>query len=281
MPVDQERGTGLVGADDSGLRVVADGEPDAHAVLLLSNALAPVAIFDPVVPLLAGSFLVIRVELLGHGGAAGPAGGYGIAAQASRVAAVLDKLGVCGATVVGHSSGCLLATALAEQRPDLVAALALIDMGPDLDAKLPEGPLFRLLMAPLTGRLLWRLRTEKAIRKAALSGSGNARRVDIPDAFVEHALRLTLRDFVGTMRAGREFLLERSLPDRLIPLALPLLVIFGADDGRWRSESAAGYRVVPGARIELLPGVGHTPMMEDPDTTGALLLEFAEAAARC
>jgi pimeloyl-ACP methyl ester carboxylesterase len=24
-------------------------------------------------------------------------------------------------------------------------------------------------------------------------------------------------------------------------------------------------------------GVGHTPMMEDPETTGALLLDFAEA----
>lgn len=31
------------------------------------------------------------------------------------------------------------------------------------------------------------------------------------------------------------------------------------------------------ARVELLPGVGHTPMMEDPQTTSDLLLDFAEA----
>jgi pimeloyl-ACP methyl ester carboxylesterase len=36
---------------------------------------------------------------------------------------------------------------------------------------------------------------------------------------------------------------------------------------------------VPGARVELLKGVGHTPMLEDPQTTGTLLLDFAAAAA--
>lgn len=34
------------------------------------------------------------------------------------------------------------------------------------------------------------------------------------------------------------------------------------------------------ARVELLPGVGHTPMMEDPETTGKLLLDLAAAAGR-
>jgi len=59
-----------------------------------------------------------------------------------------------------------------------------------------------------------------------------------------------------------------------------VLVIFGDEDQRWRSSSAAAYRAVPGARVEFLPGVGHTPMMEDPQATGTLLLEFAAAAAR-
>jgi pimeloyl-ACP methyl ester carboxylesterase len=57
-----------------------------------------------------------------------------------------------------------------------------------------------------------------------------------------------------------------------------VLVVLGADDQRWRSSSAAAYRVVPGARVELLPGMGHTPMLGDPQTTGKLLLDFAAAA---
>jgi pimeloyl-ACP methyl ester carboxylesterase len=263
--------------DDGDIHVVADGKPDAPALLLLSNAAAPTAIWDPVVPLLAGSYRVIRVDLLGHGRPASPAGRYDIPAQARRVGAALDRLGVSRVTVVGHSSGCTVATALAEQRPDAVAGVALIDMGPSRDAKIPERPLMRLLLTQFPGRLLWRLKTEATIRKGARAGF--TRPVDIPDAFIEHMLEITHRDFVGAMRAPLNYLGQRSLPDRLTPLGLPVLVIFGVDDQRWRSSSAAAYRVVPGARVELLPGVGHTPMMEDPQATGKLLLEFAGAAA--
>jgi pimeloyl-ACP methyl ester carboxylesterase len=104
--------------------------------------------------------------------------------------------------------------------------------------------------------------------------------VDIPDSFIEDVLQMTHRDFLETVRASTNYLKERSLPDRLIPLGLPVLVVFGTEDRRWRSSEAGAYRVVPGARVELLPGVGHTPMMEDPETTGQLLLDFAALAER-
>lgn len=260
---------------DAAVRVSEDGKREAPALVLLTNSAAPAAIWDPVVPLLAGAFRVIRVDLLGQRRSTDPEGGYGVPAQARRIAAALDRLGVNRVTAIGHSSGALVATALAEQRRDRVVALALIDMGPDLDARLPDGLAFRLVTAPLTGPLLWRLRSEARIRKTARSSGGFTRPVEIPDAFVEHALGMTHRDFVETLRASRDYLEQRALPDRLAPLGLPLLVVFGAEDLRWRASSASAYHVLPGARVELLPGVGHTPMMEDPETTGKLLLDFA------
>ncbi|MGH3303720.1 MAG: alpha/beta fold hydrolase [Streptosporangiaceae bacterium] len=252
-----------------------DGKPSAPALVLLSNAAVPLALWDPVAPLLADRFRVIRVGLPGPGKASA-ADEYDIPAQARRVGAALDKLGVNRVTVIGHSSGCTVATSLAEQRPDAVAALALIDMGPDPDAKIPENRIFRLILAPLIGPVLWHLKTEATIRKAARTGF--ARPVDIPDAFIKHVLGMTHRSFAEAMRAPLAYLGQRSLPDRLTDLGLPVLVVFGADDQRWRSSSAAAYKVVPGARVELLAGVGHTPMMEDPQTTGKLLLDFAATA---
>jgi pimeloyl-ACP methyl ester carboxylesterase len=264
-------------ADEGDMKVLEDGEPDAPALVLLTNAIASVAVWDSVVPLLAGGYRVIRIDLLVRDGSTDPVGGYDVSAQAHRVGAVLDRLRVHRVTVLGHSSGCMVATALAEQRPDAVVALALIDMGPDLTAAIPETLAGRLLLAPVTGPLLWRLRSESTLRKAARTGF--TRPVEIPDGFFEKMLAMPHRTFVEIMRAYRDFLDRRSLTDRLIPLGLPLLVVFGAEDGRWRSSSAAAYRVVPGARIELLPGLGHIPMMEDPQATGALLLEFAAASS--
>jgi pimeloyl-ACP methyl ester carboxylesterase len=259
------------------MHVVEDGSPDAPAVLLIHGTGASTAWWDPVVRPLAGACRVIRVDLAGHGRSASPAGGYDIPAQARRVGAVLDRLGVGQVTVIGHSTGGTVATAMAEQRPGTVTALALIDTGPSLDAFVDQGVLGRFLLAPLPGRLVWALRTEAMIRKALSTAFTSP--VDIPDDIIKATLGMTHRALAGTSRGSDQYLRQRSMPDRLTALGLPVLVIFGADDKRWRSSSAAAYHAVPGGRVEMLPGAGHTPMMEDPQATGKLLLDFVAAVA--
>lgn len=269
----QDTRDGFVRLDDGDIHVVQDGPEGAPAVVLIHGTGASTDWWDPVVPQLAGACRVIRIDLAGHGRSASPAGGYGIPAQARRAGAVLDRLGAGQVTVIGHSTGGTVATALAEQRPGKVTALALIGIGPSLDAVADQGVLGRLLLAPLPGRLLWSLRTKAMVRKALRTAF--TRPVDIPDAIITATLGMTHRALAGTSRASDDYLRQQSLPGRLAALGLPVLVIFGADDQRWRSSSATAYHAVPGARVEMLPGIGHTPMMEDPQTTGKLLLDFA------
>jgi pimeloyl-ACP methyl ester carboxylesterase len=276
MPGGPEAGDRFVRLDDGDVHVVQDGRPGAPALLLIQNGAAPIALWDPVVPSLAGAYRIVRVDLLGYGQRSRPAAAYDVPAQARRAGAALERLGVNRVTVIGHSSGGMVATALAEQRPGTVAALVLINTGPSPDAKIPDPPLARLLTAPVAGRLLWRLKSEATIRNAARSGFTRA--VDVPDALVEHVQRMSYRSFTATMRGYWDYLRQRSLPERLAPLGLPVLVIFGTDDQRWRSSSADAYRIVPGARVEMLPGLGHTPIIEDPNATAKLLLDFASAA---
>jgi pimeloyl-ACP methyl ester carboxylesterase len=170
----------------------------------------------------------------------------------------------------------MVATALAEQRPEAVAALGLIDMAPSLDAAPAEPVLVRLLLSRFPGRSLWRLRTAATIRKALSSAVTDP--VAIPDAAIAAALGMTHHALAGTARGAADYLRQRSLPERLAALKLPVLVIFGAADARYPASSAAAYHAVPGARVAVLPGVGHTPMLEDPQATSALLREFAASA---
>ena len=117
MSGDPDAHDGFVRLDDGDMHVVEDGPPGAPAVLLIHGTGASTAWWDPVVPPLAGACRVIRVDLAGHGRSASPAGGYDIPAQARRAGAALDRLGASRVTVIGHSTGGTVATALAEQRP--------------------------------------------------------------------------------------------------------------------------------------------------------------------
>ncbi|GLY85809.1 alpha/beta fold hydrolase [Actinoallomurus iriomotensis] len=256
--------TTTLSLDDGDIHVCQDGPRDAPALLLIHGTASSTRSWDALVPLLAGSHRLIRIDLLGHGRSSEPAdGGYALPDQARRAGVVLDRLGVERAVVVGHSSGGAAATALAEQRPDLVTALALINTGPSLNA----------FIAPETAAPSQWPPTDEQLRLFASTGFSRAG-YQIPEELLDDARGMTHHTLTATMRATTSYLEQQALPERLAVLGKPLLVIFGEDDRRWRSSSAADYRAVPGARIELLPGLGHSPLLEDPPRTAALLLAF-------
>jgi pimeloyl-ACP methyl ester carboxylesterase len=119
---------------------------------------------------------------------------------------------------------------------------------------------------------VWRLRTDGIIRRGL--STAFAPGFNIPEQFVDDTSNMTYHALTAASRASDDYLNQRPLPDRLAGLDKPLLVIFGEEDQRWHSSSAALYRAVPGSKVELLPGVGHSPMTEDPARTDAILLGF-------
>src|SRR6266545_2061846 len=234
-------GNSTLPLDGGKIYVSQDGPRDAPALVLIHGLGASTRWWDRVVPTLARSYHVIRIDLLGHGRSAKPAGGA-------------------------------VVTALAEQRGDLVTALALIDTGPRTDAFISQGLVGRLIEVPVVGQLLWRLRTNGLLRKGMSTAFTPS--FQIPQQLVDDARGVTYHALTAASRATHDYLKQRPLPDRLTALGKPLLVIFGEQDQRWRPSSAGLYRAVAGARVELLPGVGHSPIFEDPPRTAALLLTF-------
>ncbi|WP_030508235.1 alpha/beta fold hydrolase [Microbispora rosea] len=268
---DETTESSTLSLDDGDIHVCQDGPRDAPALLLIHGSASSTRSWDRLVPLLTGSHRVIRIDLLGHGRSAKPAGpSYTVPDQARRAGEALDRLGVGRAIVAGHSSGGAVATALAERRPDLVTALALVNTGPGMHAFIPsESAVITPSQWPPTDEQLRRF------AGTAFSRAGYR----IPQELLDEVRMMTYHTLTATMQGIRDYLEQRALPDRLAVLGRPLLVIFGEDDRRWRSSSAADYRVVPGAEVELLPGLGHSPILEDPERTARSLLAFTAVHA--
>ncbi|MCF3120399.1 alpha/beta hydrolase [Streptomyces arenae] len=252
---------------NSDLHVREDGPHDAPALLLVHGTATSGRSWGALAPLLTVSHHVIRVDLPGHGRSAEPGDrNYDTSVQARRIGAALDRLGVGHVVAVGHSSGGYAVTALAEERPDLVTALALIDTGPGMHAFIPQAT---TAMDPAR----WPPSDEQ-IR--AFASTGFREGFQVPRELVAELRGMTYEALASSMRASTAYLTERALPERLTAIGKPLQVIFGDRDRRWRPSSADDYLAVPGAKVDLLPGAGHTPILEEPAQTAALLLTFAE-----
>ena len=257
--------TGVVPAN---VKVEGDGQP----LVLIHGFGAAIDWWDEIAPELAADHKVIRLDLIGHGGTEAPAAGYEIERQAALVAAVLDKLGVDRVTVVGHSMGGMVATALAEAYSARVERIVLIDSPPKAETTFKLGT--RLALMPVVGELLSRFETNRSIRKSL--GQGFAPGYDVPEEFVADFKQLTYTAFRTAHDAGVAFETSKPVFERLKALRNPppLLVIFGAEDQLESPASAKLYEQVPGARVEIIDGAGHSPMVEKPNETLALIKNF-------
>ncbi|MBI3970417.1 MAG: alpha/beta fold hydrolase [Chloroflexi bacterium] len=100
---------------------------------------------------LVPAWSAIAPDLRGHGESEKPAAGYEPADYARDVAALLIRLDIERAPVIGHSLGALVAFALARDFHDTVEALVLLD--PPLDRQKPDVEQVYRLRHALPGEL--------------------------------------------------------------------------------------------------------------------------------
>src|SRR6266550_2417302 len=118
----------LSAAESVAVTVTGTGDP----VVLVPGLFGSAFGYRTLIPLLTDAgYRAIVVEPLGVGNSARPQhADYSLTAQADRIAAALDRLGVRQAIVVAHSLGASMAFRLAYRRPDLVAGIVSLDGGP-------------------------------------------------------------------------------------------------------------------------------------------------------
>jgi pimeloyl-ACP methyl ester carboxylesterase len=266
----------IVDLPDADLQVRDRGQPNSPTIVLLHCYTCSIHWWEKLEPLLVPGHRVVSIDLLGHGGSEKPRDGYDAENQADLVAAALRDAGVSDALVVGQSLGGVIGTAVAERHPELVRGLVVMDSPPSTGYR--DFPVTaRLATAPVIGQALERLAPDSAIRDGL--SDAFAEGFEVPDQFVEDVKRMTYTSFKDIPDQVDDYIEESSLPERLAAIDKPLLVIYGEEDTIVvpPDEAADEFRDVPGARVVMLPGVGHTPQMEAPAKSAALIRGFDSA----
>ncbi len=257
--------------------------PEGAPIVLLHCYACSLRWWDDVVPLLNRNHRIIRFDLAGFGGSEKPGSGYSISDQARDVAEALNRLGVEGAVVVGHSMGGLVATALAQNSSELVDRVAVISTPNSVadDASLPFAA--KLAYAPVLGQAIWRLAPNSLVKHEYASAFA-------PDFDYESAFKdpnelisdhdaMTYRSYRDSATESKDFTDEQTVAGRITTAAVPFMAILGNEDQIVDVDSVeAAYRQVPGAEVHVLDGVGHSAELEAPKQTAKLIEDFAKGA---
>ncbi len=272
-----EPGGRIVSLPGGDMEVVEKGPRRGSPIVLIHCFTCAINWWDGVMPRLDRDHRVIAIDLLGHGGSEKPSSGYSIENQASLVAGVLGRLGVRDAEVVGHSLGGPVSIALAEQSPQLVDRLVAIDSIPD-NSYGDVGVIGELPFKPVIGQTLWRIKPDFSIRNGLEVAFAPGFKV--PDAFVDDVKQMTYSSYTGSHEAFDDYTGEEALPQRAAATGKPVLAIMGAEEqiAKDPEQALAAYQAA-GAQTKLIQGAGHSPEVEKPAETAALVLAFDKPAA--
>jgi pimeloyl-ACP methyl ester carboxylesterase len=217
-------------------------------VLLTHGYAASSHMFAGNADVIAQRHRVITWDVRGHGSSDAPAdvSSYSVDLAVADMLAILDHLEVERAVVCGHSMGGFLSLRFHLAHPDRVRGLVLIDTGPGY--RKPDGREVWNRMAAGFGAAL----DERGF-------AGHAGGPEFDPSVHRHgpgALAMAAR---GILTQHDSSVIE-SLPN----IAVPTLVIVGADDAPFVGGSQYMASKIPGAQLVVIEGAGHAPNVSHP-----------------
>jgi poly(3-hydroxyalkanoate) depolymerase len=270
-PAGQDERMRVLTVGGRALRVaVREGDPGRPPLLLCNGLGAKLELFQPFVDALDPRRGVIRFDMPGIGGSPAPVVPYHLAASASLLSGLLDRLGCGQADVLGISWGGGLAQQFALSRPDRVRRLVLVATGPGA------------LMVPGHPRVLLRMLTPRRHRDpgyaARIAGELYGGRAREDPVLARNLLHATAR-----MSPARGYYYQllaavgwTSLP-LLARLRPPTLILAGDDDPVVPLVNARiMHRLIPRSQLHVYHG-GHLDLATDPGRLAAAVEAFLDA----
>ena len=260
--------------DMAGLRLhVRDSGPtDAPAVIMLHGFGSSLHTWEPLARALSGEYRVIRFDLPGFGlTGVDPSGDYTDARSVQVLGALMDRLGLPRASLIGNSIGGKIAWSFAALHPERVDRLVLIS--PDGFAS-PGFEYGKKPHVPAMARLMRYALPAFMVRQSLAPAYGDP--AVLTDEMVARYHDLMLAPGVREAMIARleQVMLKDPVP-MLRRIRAPTLLLWGEKDAMIPVANAADYlREMPEARLVTFPSLGHVPQEEAPDLTSAEIRKF-------
>jgi pimeloyl-ACP methyl ester carboxylesterase len=223
-------------------------------VILLHGGLGHSGNWGHQVPdLIAAGHRVIVIDSRGHGRSTRDARPFAYELMASDVLAVMDRLGVERAALVGWSDGAIIALITADRAPERVTGVFFFacKMDPSGNKVFEPSP------------ILQRCFSRHGKDYAALSAT--------PETF---------KDFVGAVSLMQRTQPNYSLAD-LARIQPPVRIVHAEHDEFIKSDHAAYLaKSIPNATLTILPDVSHFAPLQRPDQFNAELQDFLGTITR-
>jgi pimeloyl-ACP methyl ester carboxylesterase len=237
-------------ADVNGIKlyyaVYGSGEP----VLLLHGGLGHSDVWGKQVPAFAEHHRVIAVDSRGHGRSTRDAQPYSYDLMADDVVALMDVLKIDKASIIGWSDGGIIGLDIAIRHPERIDKLFAFGANYNLSGLKPD------------------------IEKDPVFG-----------AYIERAgkdyerLSSTPKDYEGFVNAVAAMWYSQPdfSPEQLGSIKAPTAIADGEhDEAIKREHTEEMARLIPGAKLVILPGVSHFAFWQDPDLFNKAVLDFLD-----
>ncbi len=248
--------------DRDGVKIHYEVAGDGPALILTHGYSATSEMWAGQIAPLSRRFKVITWDMRGHGASDYPEdqAAYSEAATVADMAALLDAAGARDAIVGGLSLGGYMSLAFHATHRERTRALLIVDTGPGYkNDQARDG---------------WNANAIARAERFEAQGFGDLSKASAEVRLAHH------RDASGLARAARGMLTQKNarVIESLPGIAVPAVVIVGADDAPFLAASDYMAAKIPGAKKVVIEGAGHSANIDQPAAFNAALLDFLKGA---
>lgn len=264
------RPSSAAASQQSRFRIHFERSGSGNVVMLGHGLLGDLHLFHHQVPRLAERHQVIRLDFRGHGRSPATPGRWTIHDLAEDYRAVMDRLELERAVVVGLSMGGIAALHFAADHPARVAGLVLIGTCHRRESpwrRIEYGALMRLYAT--VGPHAW---LERRVQRLAFSEAFRRLHPDV----VARATSFSEQMNPDVLLAAAGAVVSRpSLEEAATMIRVPTRLVVGEQDAVLPIRHVRQlHRVIPGSTLHVIRGAGHAVTLERPEETTRLILDF-------